>query len=262
MTGSRADLQLGAESTSSYGYIFNIRTKPDAPVIAMTGFDFYTETTDMVNYEVWSRLGSFKEHKGTYDGWDLIAFGSVKGRGIGRYTAIPEETFTPVSIPGGGESRAFYLTLDTINLVYKYGTKGEPSDTKYHHDSPDIEIWEGEGVLFYPFPDPSEAYFYRAPRQYLGAIYYDRLWCKPYSLYGDLDKLDEMKCPRVPTQSPTLTPPTMAPITELPTVSPVESTPEPTDNPTVTPGTPTHAPYIVSSCFFDHVMCVDLRLIL
>lgn len=246
MTGSRQDLQLGAESTSSYGYIWNIRTKPDAQVVQITGMDFYTETTDEVNFELWTRLGSFKEFKGTYDGWDLIAVGSTKGRGIGRYTAIPEDTFTPISIPGGGESRAFYLTLDTINLVYKYGEKGDPSDLRYHHDSEDIEIWEGEGVLFYPFPDPSQAYFYREPRQYLGAIYYDRLPCKPYSLYGDIDVLADEKCPRVPTQTPTLTPPTLAPITQLPTLSPVEATPEPTDNPTFTPGTPTGAPFVVS----------------
>lgn len=244
MTGSREDLQLGGETTSSYGYVFNIRTKPDSPVVMISGFDFYTESTDEVNFELWSRLGTFKDYKGTYDGWDLIAAGTTRGRGIGRYTAIPEELYTPVSIPGGGESRAFYLTLDTINLVYKYGITGDLPDSKYHHDSPDIEIWEGEGVLFYPFPDPSEAYFYRAPRQYLGAIYYNRLPCRPFSLYGEIDVLDDGKCPRVPTQSPTVPPPTATPITLSPTNSPV---PPPTLNPTVTPGEPTAAPYIVST---------------
>ena len=261
MTGSREDLQLGGETTSSYGYVFNMRTKPDSPVVLISGFDFYTESTDEVNFELWTRLGTYKDYKGTYDGWDLIAAGTTKGRGIGRYTAIPEEMYTPVSIPGGGESRAFYLTLDTINLVYKYGLPGDPADGKYHHDSPDIEIWEGEGVLFYPFPDPSEAYFYRQPRQYLGAIYYNRLPCRPFSLYGEIDFLDEGKCPRVPTQSPTVPPPTATPITLSPTNSPV---PPPTLNPTVTPGEPTAAPYIVSTiccaeyCSFHMFGCVSL----
>ena len=41
-------------------------------------------------------------HKGTYEGWDLIAEGETEGRGIGRYTSIPDDMFTKVSIPGGG----------------------------------------------------------------------------------------------------------------------------------------------------------------
>ena len=48
MTGSRKDLQMGGETTSSYGYIFNIRTKPTAGVILLNNFDFYTGSTDMV----------------------------------------------------------------------------------------------------------------------------------------------------------------------------------------------------------------------
>lgn len=247
MTGSREDLQLGGETTTSYGYIFNVRTKEGTPTVMMTGFDFYTESTDDVTFELWSRLGSFKDAKGTYDGWDLIATGTTRGRGVGRYTAIPEEMYTPVSIPGGGGdegTRAFYLTLDTINLVYKYGERGMDSDSKWHVSTPDIEVWEGEGVLFYPFPDPSQAFFYRYPRQYLGAIYYDRLPCRPFSLYGPVDALDgggRDGCPLVPTGSPTVPPPTRAPATDEPTRSPVE---QPTGSPTVEPPEPTGSPII------------------
>jgi len=227
MTGSQQDLQLGGKTTSSYGFVFNIRTKPDASVVVMTGFDFYTETTDDVTFELWSRTGSYVNHKGTYEGWDMIGSGTIKGRGIGRYTAIPPELFTQVSIPGGGGekgTRAFYLTLTTINLVYKLGTGGITPDTKYHSDSPDIEIWEGEGVLKYPFPDPEEAngVFYRSPRQYLGAIYYDIMPCKPFSMYGPVM---ELPCPLVPTGSPTLPAPTKSPETEPPTLTPTTAAP-------------------------------------
>ncbi|KAL7491165.1 hypothetical protein ACHAWT_000602 [Skeletonema menzelii] len=247
MTGSQQDLQLGGKTTSSYGFVFNIRTKPDANVVLMTGFDFYTETTADVTFELWSRAGSYINHKGTYEGWDMIGGGTVKGRGIGRYTAIPPEMFTPVSIPGGGGekgTRAFYLTLTTINLVYKLGTDGAAPDTSYHHDSPDIEIWEGEGVLFYPFPDPAQAYFYRSPRQYLGAIYYDILPCKPFSMYGPVM---ELPCPNVPTGSPTLPAPTKSPVTERPTLTPTTAAPvtgEPTPLVTPAPMYPTESPTI------------------
>lgn len=157
MTGSQDDLDLGGTTTSSYGYIFNMRTREDGGVVLIQGFDFYTGTTEDVTYELWTRLGTFKDYKGSIEGWDLIASGSVQGRGIGRYTAIPEEDFTPVSIPGGGGNdgtRAFYLTLDTKELIYKIG-EGSSSDSAVQYENEDIEIWEGESVLFYPMPSVS-----------------------------------------------------------------------------------------------------------
>ena len=243
MTGSREDLQIGGETTSSYGYLFNIRTKPDAGVAIITGFDFYTLSTEEVTFELWSRLGSFQDFKGTYDGWDLIAEGTVKGRGVGRYTSIPPETYTPVSIVGGGGeegTRAFYITLNSIDLVYKLGKKEDglivASDARSHAETDDIEIWEGEGVLFYPFPDPADTFFYRYPRQYLGAIYYDRLPCRPFSSYG-VQK--DLPCPELPTGSPTVPPPTTSPVPP-PTIFPSKS---PVVNPTRSPSTePTRKP--------------------
>jgi len=257
MTGSREDLQLGSRTTSAYGYVFNIRTRPSSGVILLTGFDFYTLTTDEVTFELWTRLGSFKGHKGTYDGWDLVASGTVKGRGIGRYTSIPEELYTPVSIPsGGGETgtRAFYLTLKSNQLVYKLGEVQEDSvavsDSRYHAYTEDLDIWEGEGILWYPFPDPSEVIYYRMPRQYLGAIYYNRLPCRPFSMYGTVN---ELPCPLVPTGAPTVPPPTKSPNTQPPSSSPVVAptkipSREPTSNPlsgqTPAPVEPTEFPTV------------------
>ena len=206
--------------------------------------EFYTESSADVNYELWTRLGSFKDFKGTYEGWDLIAQGTVTGRGIGRYTAIPDETFNAVHIPGGGEekgTRAFYITLDKKELVYKLGT-GTDSDLLMHDSTADLEIYEGEGVLGYPFPDISEYYYYRYPRQYLGAIHYDRLPCKPYSAFGDVF---DLPCPDMPTQSPTLPQPTRSPVTEPPTMLPVTeepTTPAPIVGYTLPPQVPTGNP--------------------
>mmetsp|Transcript_12445 Transcript_12445/g.26815 ORF Transcript_12445/g.26815 Transcript_12445/m.26815 type:complete len:1210 (-) Transcript_12445:141-3770(-) len=242
MTGSRQDMQLGDRTTSSFGYIWNMRTKPDSGVLMITGMDFYTQTTNDVDFELWTRLGTFKGFKGSYEGWVLIAKGTTRGRGIGRYTTIPEEYYTPVSIPGGGVAnggvRSFYLTLGTRELVYKLGSyeEGEEADSDLfiHHDSQELEIWEGEGVLWYPFPDPSQVQMYRKPRQYLGAIYYNRLPCTPFSLYGVVQQ--DLPCPFVPTGSPTVPPPTQSPVTQPPSVSPVfNPTNKPSRSPTVSP---------------------------
>jgi len=103
VTGSREDLQLGGMTTSSYGYVFNMRTKPDANVVLLTGMDFYTEATSDINFELWTYAGNYQDKKGAMDGsWTKIGGGVTRGRGIGRYTAIPEGMFKPVSIDGGG----------------------------------------------------------------------------------------------------------------------------------------------------------------
>ena len=123
-----------------------MRTTRDAGVTLITGIGFYTHSTENVDIKVYSRIGNFIDLKGSLEGWDLIAEATVRGRGIGRYTTIPDEVFTPVDIPGGGGSRgtrAFYLQMSTINLVYKTAV-GTAPDTLAFAETPDLEVWEGE----------------------------------------------------------------------------------------------------------------------
>eukprot|EP00986_Skeletonema_menzelii_P008552 scaffold3643_cov132-Skeletonema_menzelii.AAC.2 len=194
---------------TSHGFLVNMRTKEDSPVVLIQGLEFYTETTDRVGVEVWTKLGSFEGFEGTYDGWDMIASGLVKGAGYGRYTSIPTELFTPVSIPGGGGdkgTRAFYITLNTKDLVFKLESRGVndgATDTKVVASSPDLEIYNGKAVLSYPFPNPMETWFYHSPRSFLGVVTYDRLPCKPFSLYGPVD---DLPCGDMPTMKPTVRP--------------------------------------------------------
>jgi len=227
MTGSHEDLLLGGTTTSSYGFLFNMRSKPEASVSLITGLDFYTHSTELVTVSLWSRQGKFQDFKTSLDGWDLIAQGDVQGRGVGRYTTIPEEMFTPVEIRGGGGdygTRAFYITLSTIDLVYQI-SEGTAADMAVQVDTPDLEVWEGEGVLAQDLPpadDPVAYIFFRYPRRFLGTIYYDRVPCKPFKAYGEID---ELPCPILPTQSPSLPQPSMSPVTSPPTRRPVSQAP-------------------------------------
>ena len=100
-----------------------------------------------MKFELWSRVGSFKDAKGSLDKWDLVAKGGVTGGGPEVYTSIPSDKFSPVEIPGGGGetgTRAFYLTLRSKDLVYYYGEGTEGSDTFIQTETPDIEVREGE----------------------------------------------------------------------------------------------------------------------
>lgn len=158
------DLEGEGTTLNSFGFIFNVRTRPGTGVVLVNGLEFYTESTAYQKFELWTRLGSFKDHKGYYERWERIASGTVRGSGMGKYTAIPEDAFTPVSIPGGGGeggTRAFYLTLKENQLVYKKGggmteVGTAASDVAIQHSNDELEIWEGESVLTYPFHTVSE----------------------------------------------------------------------------------------------------------
>jgi hypothetical protein len=166
--------------------------------------------------------------------WDLLAKGGITGGGPGVYTSIPSDKFVTVEMPGGGGeagTRAFYLTLKSKDLVYFYGEGTEDSDSLIQTETPDIEIWEGEGVLLYPMPAETETMYYRYPRKFLGSVLYDRLPCRPYSAFG---VIDELPCPELPTQSPTVPQPTLSPVTPAPTLSPVTSAPTSKPTPVLT----------------------------
>lgn len=229
--------ELKSSTDGSYGVVFNMRTVATGPVVLITGLDFYTESTEFVGFELWSRLGSFKGSKGTYEGWDLIASGVVKGAGYGKLTPIPGNSFTEVSIPGRGGERAFYLTLNQMDLIYRASeVESAESDSRIIASSSELEIYEGEAVLSYPFPDPSQEYLYRSPRLFVGAVQYDRIPCKPFSLYGPVI---DLPCEEIPTMNPTKSPtkrPTLQPIaTEKPTPDPDQTSIElPTMSPNFT----------------------------
>ena len=231
-------LNFDGLTAKSFGYVFNVRTTAttEGPVL-INGLDFYTITPGVINYELWSKLGSFIGSKGNYDEWEMISSGSITGSsGPGGITPIPQEEFTPVEIPGGGEDngglRAFYLTLNTNDLIHRKidtANEEEPryteeADKRLHDENSELEIWEGEAVLNYPFPDPvKQAYFYLSPMEFVGALHYDR---KP-------DRTPPPTVPKVaaPTGSPSNVPTTGKP-TKTPSYSPTVPDGEDADGPT------------------------------
>ena len=128
-----------------------MRTKPDSPVVIVNGFALFTKSTSKMKFELWSRLGNFKDYKGSLDGWEQIGKGSFKGEGPGVITTLPLDKITPVDIPGGGGAagtRAFYLTLLSKDLAYNFG-QGTESDAVIQIETPEIELWEGEVRCYY-----------------------------------------------------------------------------------------------------------------
>mmetsp|Transcript_14335 Transcript_14335/g.31447 ORF Transcript_14335/g.31447 Transcript_14335/m.31447 type:complete len:963 (-) Transcript_14335:75-2963(-) len=235
--------ELTKATSTSYGYVFNVRTKAEVGAVLVKGMDFYTDKFGSVNYELWTRPGTFIGYRGRYAGWELIATGSIKGKGAGELTSIPEEDFTEVSINGGGSdqgTRAFYITLNSKDLVYEVASQGgsfaSKADVNVHDETDELEIYDGEAILAYPFPPQSQSYMYRAPRKFLGTIYYDRLPCRPLSAFGIIR---ELPCPEgvAPTASPTIFSPTIF-ATNVPSIGgAVDEKPAIRANPTPAPST-------------------------
>ena len=132
---------------------------------------------------------------------------------MGSLTSIPPELITPVPIDGMGGVRAFYLTLDTKDMIYRVGG-GSVVDEVVQQSSEELEIYEGESVQAFPFPGAEESGAYVGPSQFVGTVHYDTLPCRPLEAYG---VLYTMPCPIIPTISPV--PTSMAPTTMSPTVS-------------------------------------------
>jgi hypothetical protein len=80
-TASWSELNGNADSTTStsYGYIFTLRTTKESPVMQIVGFDFLTASTNNLNFELYSKAGTFAGYKGYYGRWVMIGRGTVKG---------------------------------------------------------------------------------------------------------------------------------------------------------------------------------------
>ena len=199
-----------AESTGSYGNMFDVKTK--ASSIKIVTIEFYTDMTFEVGYEVWTRPDTFIGYLGDYDAWEKIAQGTIRGNGKNVGTEIPKGAFQPVEM-GAFESRAFYVTLTTPDMRYAHGNGTAFAYTDYQVDveNDDIQIYEGIGVSSYPF-DKNQFF---SPRRFLGTFKY----------------LSSQPCPVDPTMAPTPYP-TFDP-TDFPTLNPIPApAPSPTSSPT------------------------------
>ena len=126
----------------------------------------------------------------------MIGKGTLRGAGLGQYTSIPRNLITPVGVEGLGTTRSFYLTLSTKDMYYRVGGSGSQPDEVAQQATSNLELYEGESVMNFPFPMGDIEGAYIGPSQFLGAIYYDTLPCKPLDKYGVMYTLP---CPILPT---------------------------------------------------------------
>jgi hypothetical protein len=196
------NMDIDPTPTGSYGLVFDVRTPKYGNTILLTSISFVTSTNSTLEYEVYSKLGKWQNTLGDTSSYELIASGQIVGMGPKAYTRVHDDDtiitdvngtdtyyvgFTPVHIPGNRGRRSFYITT-----TKKYmSSDGSPipilfsnaltNDTSYDYqlidNSTEMEIYEGDGILEYPWPRASEDIYYRRPRGFFGSFEYEREPC-------------------------------------------------------------------------------------
>lgn len=219
-TSTRKEMngKTGNATSTSFGYVFNMRTTSESQAIIVVGLDFLTASTETLKFELYFSMNSYVQSKGKFGNWNLVGKGAITGKGMGRLTSITPDLIDPIPIDGQGSTRAFYLTLNTEDLVFRMTASGSAPDEVVQVASDEVEIYEGESVQTFPFTEGGAPGDYVGPSQFIGAVHYDSLPCKPFDDHGTIYNLP---CPIIPTISPA--PSTNAPTTLTPTLSRVPS---------------------------------------
>lgn len=136
--------------------------------------------------------------------FELVASGQTKGNGAQAYTRLLEEDtvvangvetlnyigFKPLHVPGDRGQRSFYITMTKrfttddggpIPVLFSYPISGTEGEREYAvvDNTEELEIYEGDGVLDYPWPKEKDGPYYRRPRGFIGSFDYERYPCHP-----------------------------------------------------------------------------------
>ncbi len=206
---------LDPTPTGSNGIVFSVKTPKGAPSVLLMGMKFITNFEGVLEYEVYTKLGSWKGFVGKSNEFDLIASGQVTGKGPKTWVEIirgdhvgtiveGNETISvnyvgwkDVHVLGDGGERSFYFTTTkrflqqggtAIPILFSYPINGESETLRQYEmvkSNSELEVYEGDGVLDYPWPTDSngKSPYYRRPRGPIIAFNYDRAPCEyPFSI--------------------------------------------------------------------------------
>eukprot|EP00573_Skeletonema_grethae_P000342 CAMPEP_0201690638 /NCGR_PEP_ID=MMETSP0578-20130828/4035_1 /ASSEMBLY_ACC=CAM_ASM_000663 /TAXON_ID=267565 /ORGANISM="Skeletonema grethea, Strain CCMP 1804" /LENGTH=521 /DNA_ID=CAMNT_0048175683 /DNA_START=235 /DNA_END=1803 /DNA_ORIENTATION=+ len=259
------ETRIDPTPTGSSGIVFSLKTPKGGPSVRLIGMKFITPFEGKLEYEIYSKLGSWRNFVGRTNEFELIASGQVTGKGPKTWVDVIEddsvgtivngnETTTVnyvgwknIHILGDGGERSFYVTTTkrflkedqtSIPILFSSALNSLSESLRQYgmvKSNSELELYEGDGILDYPWPtDPNgKSPYYRRPRGPIITFKYERSPCFPNVNFTG------WPCPYVQrTRRPTRNP------TRKPTKSP---TPLPTRQPTWNPTRePTNAPAVAA----------------
>ena len=136
---------------SFYGNMFNVDTGSKDILIESLGI--HTSSTSQVSVQVYTKGGSLVGSHRSSSGWARIVSTRVQGQGEGKITPIPASAFASAVSVGADSTQAFYVTLDTEEMLFSDGRNFGRSAAS----NADLTIDEGTasqyrfGSFFYPY---------------------------------------------------------------------------------------------------------------
>ena len=204
------DDQLG-----SFGNMFDVVTHNAS--IKVHGVDIYTDVRTSVTYEIYTRVGTYKDGMPASGksnsiaanatnaenmlalNWTLVQQGNVTGSGSDRGTPIRD--FIPLTIPPVSR-QAFYVTLTTPDLRYQDISR-VASDLRagdIYYENEDMEILVGASVGTYP-----ATHVFFGPRLWSGAFLYNASYECPSGAPSDAPSFPPSIAPsQEPSSSPSI----------------------------------------------------------
>eukprot|EP00591_Stephanopyxis_turris_P017156 CAMPEP_0195539364 /NCGR_PEP_ID=MMETSP0794_2-20130614/50012_1 /TAXON_ID=515487 /ORGANISM="Stephanopyxis turris, Strain CCMP 815" /LENGTH=977 /DNA_ID=CAMNT_0040673389 /DNA_START=295 /DNA_END=3228 /DNA_ORIENTATION=- len=217
--------------SGSYGAMIDIVAKTNVVVMSMSFLTRVKVNRD-TTVSVYTKAGSFVGFEDLDDKWVTVCENLVlKSKGPKEITAIPSEEFENVRIYMG-ETQAFYITLDSSNLLC---TETSGKVGSLFNSNSQMEILVGSGIL--------DDHFGRSipSRVFNGAFHFNFFQTETPSQAPTLTHTS--KPSSSPTVAPTGRPTTRPTISLSPTSKPTHQPQAPTSTPSLAPtGSPSSAP--------------------
>jgi len=135
-------------NSGSFGIMFDVIPRKKMTIV---GLDFHTESTDVLEVEVWYKKGSHVGFERDQMSWTEVSYARIVGQGPYKRTSIDPRIFNTILVDSF-ERISFYVTLmKSPKMRY---TK-EAEDTRavvgdIDSSSEDMDILVGVGVASYP----------------------------------------------------------------------------------------------------------------
>jgi len=176
-TFSSRDL-LMTTSDSSHGLLFDIQIHSTVSSLTIIGMDLLIEATYSVEYEIWTKRGSWQDVNETnpeyLSGFSLISNGTINGLGTSYLSTIPFEGFRDTRIEGGAR-QAFWVTLKESSLLvenYVGDIRSDDGVVITVASSPEFEVLYGSAVLRYPLERADPVSDFHRNKGFLGKIFF------------------------------------------------------------------------------------------
>ena len=126
------------------GNMFNIIAKKN---VEIQSFKIHTLLKSISTATLYTKTGRWQSHDKDPSAWTKLGTVSIECKGYGQPTIISDSSMPSVSV-SQGDTQAFYITLDTPELLYFYSDSNSSGSVFREDAAIKVETGVGKGGLF------------------------------------------------------------------------------------------------------------------